>query len=93
MLCHKSIRKIAREIAGAAYEEFACDDVFFKAYPDQKYFVERHWKNFINQARQSITAMLGGDYPDSMKEDLFEIVVQDRTLQAVNDLGKTHGSA
>ena len=86
MLCHKEVRKIARGIAAAAYEDLARDDVFYKAYPDQKKFVERHWKNFIGAARKSLVQMLGENYPEHIKEHVFDVYVQDRTLQAVDDL-------
>lgn len=86
MLCHKKIRKIAKEIAGAAYNELALEDIFYEAYPSQTAFITRHWKNYIPQARNSLLQILSGNYPDSMKEECFEIILQDRTLQAVNDL-------
>lgn len=92
MLCHKEIRRIAKGIAGAAYEQMAREDTFFKAYPDENAFIERHWKNFIPDARKSLVALMSGDYPEKIKEDAFNIFVQDRTLQAVNDL-EARGSA
>jgi len=92
MLCHKEIRRISKEMAGAAYEELAKDGMFYKEYPKQKDFIARHWKNFIGHARSSLFQMLSGNYPESVKEEIFEIVVQDRTLQAVNDL-EVKGSA
>ena len=86
MLCHKEVRRIAKDIAGAAYEQMAHEDIFYKAYPDQKYFIERHWKSFIPDARRALLQILSGNYPESMKEETLEIFLQDKTLQAVNDL-------
>ena len=86
MLCHKEIRRISKEMAGAAYEELAKDEMFHKEYPKQNAFIARHWKNFIGHARSSLLQILSGSYPEAIKEEVFEIIVQDRTLQAVNDL-------
>ena len=92
MLCHKEVRRIARDIAGAAYEQMAHEDVFYKAYPDQNYFINRHWKSFIPDARRTLLQILAGNYAESMKEEALQIFLQDKTLQAVNDL-ETQGSA
>lgn len=83
-MCHKEIRKIAREMAGVAYEELARDNAFYQKYPNQNKFIARHWKNFIGEARKSLLAILGGSYPDAMKKDVFEIYVRDRELQLVD---------
>lgn len=92
MLIHKEVRKIAKEIAGASYEELAKDNLFHKTYPSQKKFVERHWRNFIGHARQSLVTMLGGDYPEVMKKEIFDIYVKDRSLQALDGY-KIQGNA
>lgn len=82
-MCHKEIRKIAREMAGVAYEELARDNMFHAKYPNQNQFIVRHWKNFVGEARKSLLAILGGSYPEAMKKDVFEIYVRDRELQAI----------
>lgn len=83
-LCHKSVKKIAREIAGAAYESLAKDNVFYKAYPNQRAFINQFWGSFVGQARKSLVTMLDGNYPAMMKEEIFDIYVKDRTIQQVN---------
>lgn len=92
MLCHKQIRKIAKEIAGAAYEQFAHEDVFYANYPKVDMFVKRHWKTYIPDARNSLIQIMAGNYSEVIKEEAFEIFVQDKTLQAVNNL-QVQGSA
>ena len=34
-LCHKSVREIAKDMAGAAYEELAKNDQFYSQHPNQ----------------------------------------------------------
>lgn len=82
--CHKEIRKIAREMAGAAYEELAKDDVFYKNYPNQNVFIGRHWKNFVGDARKTLALMLGQNYDAAMKKDIFDILIKDRELQMLS---------
>ena len=86
MLCHKYIRKIAKEIAGAGYELMAKDDFFYTEFPNQKVFIEKNWGKFVPAARESLLKILAGDYPEAMKEETLEIFLQDKTLQAVNNL-------
>lgn len=92
MLVHKEVRKIAKGIAAAAYEELARDNIFYKAHPNQGSFINRYWTAFIPQSRQILLQMLAGDYPEDMKEEIFDIYQKDWTLQEVNKL-KVVGSA
>jgi hypothetical protein len=57
-ICHALIAKTAKEITFAAYEILAHDDKFYKAWPNQRRFVARQWKNFIGHARASLVVML-----------------------------------
>lgn len=92
MLVHKEVRKIAKGIAGAAYEQLATDDIFYKAYPRQNEFIRTYWIAFIPQARQALLQMLGGEYPEAMKEEIFDIYQKDWSLQEANKL-KVMGTA
>lgn len=92
MLVHKEVRKISKGIAGAAYEQLAKDDVFFKAYPNEDEFIRKYWVAFIPQARQALLQMLGGEYPEAMKEEIFDIYQKDWSLQEANKL-KVLGTA
>lgn len=83
--CHKAVREIARELAGAAYEDFAKNDDFYKNFPNQNLFIARHWKNFVGIARNTIVYMLGQNYPEAMKQDLLDVYIKDRTLQDVQE--------
>lgn len=57
-ICHQLIAKTAKEITFAAYEILAHDDAFYRAWPNQRRFVARQWKNFIGHARASLMVML-----------------------------------
>ena len=88
MLCHKHIKKMSKELAGAAYENFAKNDEFYKAFPNQNAFIARHWKNFIGIARQTLVFIMdkSSNYPEAMKAEAFEIYMQDRMLQDVRSV-------
>lgn len=92
MLCHKEVRRIAKDLAGAAYEDFAKNDEFYKNFPNQNLFIARHWKNFVGIARETLVYMLGQNYPEAMKEDIFDIYTKDRMLQDVQSM-PVQGSA
>lgn len=96
-LCHKAVREIAKDMAGAAYEELASADAFYQQHPNQNLFIAKNWKHFIGFARQSLLKILAGDFPDAMKADTFNIYLKDRILQDVEDgkamVGMPKGSA
>lgn len=84
-LCHKSVREIAKDMAGAAYEEMSKHDGFYQQHPNQNLFIAKNWKYFLFYARQSLLAILGGNYPDAMKQDVMTVYINDRVLQDVQD--------
>lgn len=79
---------MARELAGAAYEDFAKNDDFYKEFPSQNKFIARHWKNFIGIARNTLIFIMDAksNYPEQMKADAFEVYMQDRMLQDVRSV-------
>lgn len=85
MYCHKSVRSIAREMAGTAYEELASKDGFYEQWPNQNLFIAKNWKYFVGAARQSLLSILGGEYPEAMKTDALDIYIKDRVLQDVQE--------
>lgn len=90
--CHVYVKKLAREMAGAAYEEAARDDAFYKAYPDQKEFIRKYWGVYVGEARNMLVTMLGmPSVSEHMKAEIFDIVVKDRSLQDPRLLGATAG--
>lgn len=79
---HKLIAETAKSMAAAWYEEAAIhSDKFYKAYPSLKIFVNRHWSNYIGQARQAMIALLSRpDISDVAKEDIADAIFSERTL-------------
>lgn len=75
---HKLIAATAREFAGAFYEEAASNDNdFYKYYPNQRFFIRREWKRFVEVARKQLTAMLGmSTTPEWQKEEIFEALIK-----------------
>lgn len=84
-LCHKSVREIAKDMAGAAYEELAKNDQFYSQHPNQNLFIAHNWKEFLGFARKSLLDIMGGDYPEAMKNDAMDIFIKDRVLQDVQE--------
>lgn len=75
---HKLIAATAREFAGAFYEEAAsASDDFFKYYPNQRFFIRREWRRFVEVARKQLAAMLGmSTIPEWEKEQIFEALLK-----------------
>lgn len=98
--CHWLIAKNAREFAAAFYEQNAIDNAFYKAHPEQKEFVSMHWGKFVESARTILAKMLAGNYPESMKEQIFEALELDaplaegrrRNMLSVRSGNPIHGS-
>lgn len=94
--CHKAVRDIAKEMAGAAYERMAQDDDFYARFPSQNLFIAKNWKSFVGYARGSLLQILSGDFPEAVKADTFDIYLKDRVLQDVQEgvpMGRAMGSA
>ena len=85
--CHVEVRRIAKELAGAAYEDFAKNDEFYKVWPNQNLFIAKRWKVFVEIARSTLVYMLGQPgTSEAMKADLYDIIIKDRELQAVQSV-------
>jgi hypothetical protein len=78
--CHKLVMETAKEMAGAFYEEFALDDTWYKAFPDQKEFIEKQWGRFLAAARSTLAKMLSMPIDDGQKELIQEALLADNAL-------------
>jgi hypothetical protein len=79
--CHHLIKKTAQEVAGAAYEKLAKDDTFYKAFPDQKEFIQLNWSSFIPQTRRILAQMLANPtFNELAKEDIADALIKDAQL-------------
>ena len=79
-MVHKLIRKTAKEMAGHFYEFAAHDDTFYRYYPSLKFFCEYEWQRFVTVAKQTLTDMLTGTYPDTFKAEIYEALLLDAGL-------------
>lgn len=80
-MVHHLIADTAKGMAEAHYEVLARDNRFFKAEPDVKRFVRRHWEKYLHVARQTLIGMLGNpNTPDAQKEAIHLALLRDGTL-------------
>lgn len=79
-LVHKLVRKTAREMAGCFYEFAAHDDTFYRYYPSVKFFMDYEWQRFVSYARQTLTDMLRGNYPETYKAEIYDALLLDAEL-------------
>jgi hypothetical protein len=75
---HKLLRDTAREMAGEFYELAAKDDVFHKAFPSQRHYIEAKWGAFVDQARAVFGEMLGrSDVSEAIKAKIYDALLLD----------------
>lgn len=79
---HRLVKKVAIGIASEAYEnEASINDAFFKANRSLDVWVSKNWKYFIKSARKSLARMLGmKQYDESVKKEIYEALLEDRSL-------------
>lgn len=90
--CHKAIRKVARGLAAACYDEVMRDDLVFKTWKSQNpeiagkpkllllAFVNRNWGRFVEGARTTLALLLRQPIDERQKEEIMEILVLDKSL-------------
>lgn len=79
---HHLIAKTAKEIALEAYESLAHDNEFHRQWPRRDVFVRRNWTMFVGDARNALMEILTGDFPDAMKEPIYEAFIIDGTQKS-----------
>ena len=78
------------EICAAFYEDAAKDNAFYKVWPNQAHFVRKRWKDFVIPARNILISMLSGNYPQQMKDEIYEAILHDRELPGAMDYKPEH---
>lgn len=78
--CHPLLKKTAEDMAQAIYEKLAFHDQWYKDHPDRNAYVEQVWPTLLTQARAILAKMLTGPYPETMKEQISEALIADRSL-------------
>lgn len=76
-VAHYRVRDLAFEFAREWYEQAAHENGFYARWPSREGFVQACWNSFSNDARAVLAQMLGGDYPESTKEKIYEALLQD----------------
>lgn len=79
--CHFLLAKTAKEIAGAQYEEWAHNNVFYKSWPNRRVFIRANWPDFIPTARDTLAKMLEGNLSQTLKDEIFEALMKDHSLR------------
>ncbi len=78
---HMLVATTAKELAGAAYEELAKQNEFYKACPSQAKFIALSWKLYVPLAREYLTDMLSmPTTTEFVKERIFEGLLRDGAL-------------
>lgn len=79
---HHQVADVAKGIAGEIYERFAsASDAFYQANPDADTYVAQNWPLYCEAARATLTSMLAGNYPEVLKEQIFQALVLDNDLR------------
>lgn len=86
-ITHNLIAETAQSIAREAYESIAHSNDFYAAWPDRERFVAQNWSMFVQDARTALLKILAGDYPEAMKQPIYEAMLID------GELKHDHGSA
>lgn len=88
--CHELIAKTAREMAGALWEEQAKQDFWYhqyqRAFPGlsasqlQTKFIAAKWPLLIQVARATLTDMLTTNISETLKDQIADALIKDRSL-------------
>lgn len=78
--CHVKVKEIAEGIANEAYEALARDNTFYRLWPKRETFVRKAWPKFITTARGMLAKMLTMQYTEEVKQEVYDILLQDRSL-------------
>lgn len=82
--CHKMVRDVAKAMAADFYETAAKDNLFYKQFPSQKQYVHDKWGAFVDVARENMAKMLAGNYPEVMKQSIYEALQYNAAAQGGN---------
>ena len=74
---HNLLAETAKAIAKEAYESLAHDNHFYAEWPTVDAYVARNWTIHLDAVRAQFIKILQGDYPESMKEPIYEAMCID----------------
>ena len=81
------VTSTAQEMCAAIYEELAKDNKFYAQWPSQDVFVSKFSHQYLEEARQALIKILAGDYPESMKQPIYEDLLLDKGLAEAGERG------
>ena len=91
VVCHKMVRAIAIEMAGALYDDVMKDNKIYEGWkrvcPDltptvtEALFIEMLWPKLVPQARATMAQMLGTALSEDLKRPIYEAILQDNALR------------
>lgn len=84
-ICHALIKKTAEEIAAEVYEDAAHDNAFFAEWPRRRTFVRKNWTIYVDAARKALIRILHGEYPEAMKQPIYEALIIDGSMKKARD--------
>ena len=87
---HPLVLEAAQEMANEWFEVYARENAWYRAFKEhggsekeaRRQFVARVTPRFFEEARQALTDILAGDYPERTKEIVFEALCKDNLLRA-----------
>jgi len=93
---HPRVLKVATEMANQLFEDYARDNDYYRQFKAnggtekraRKMFVARVAPRLYEEARKALTLILAGDYPESVKEEVFEALCKDNLLRANRTVAK-----
>ena len=75
------MKETARGLAEALYERMAsASPGFYKANPKPLPFINSTWQHLIEEARTTLIQMLSLAYPQELKDEIVEAIIQDNSL-------------
>jgi hypothetical protein len=78
---HKMVAHLAVEMAQSVYEEYAKDNVWYRANPNRRNFVKLAAPTMIVHARATLAEMLGrDDVAEKDKIEIYEALIADRAI-------------
>jgi hypothetical protein len=82
---HNLLADTAKAIAHEAYESLAHDNAFYAEWPTVQSYVNANWRIHLPEVRAQFVKILTGDYPDAMKEPIYEAMVIDGSMRNRHD--------
>lgn len=87
---HPLVLKTAKEMAETLFEAYAQDNVMYAQFRRhgwterriRRVFVARVAPRLYEEARQTLAGILAGDYPQLMKDEVYDALCKDNLLRA-----------